>query len=220
MAKKTAKAKSVVKKTVTIKAKPPTKKVAAVKKAVPKPVAKTTPKPVAKVGKSNAKGGVSKRAVTPAVKVVVATKRPLKMAVDKKGLGSLKEALIKMRERLTGQISALADDSLKYVDDASSEDRTDDFDRELALNLVSSEHDSVFEIDAALRRIEDGSYGICDGCECVIEKPRLLALPFARMCMKCQSEQEKGRSRFRPFGDTIAQGVEQTPETVEQEETE
>ncbi|MEI8122958.1 MAG: hypothetical protein WCI20_13000, partial [bacterium] len=126
MAKKTGKAKSVVKKTVTIKAKPPTRKVAALKKAVPKPVAKTAPKPVDKVRKSAARGGVSKRTVTPAVKVVVAKKRPLKVAVDKKGLKSLKEALIKMRERLTGQISALADDSLKYVDDASSEDRTDD----------------------------------------------------------------------------------------------
>jgi len=212
MANKTAKTKIVVKKTVQAKAKAPVKKAVVVRKIAHKAAAKAV-KPVAKVP-------APKRAVPSPAKTPVAPKRPLKPAVDKKGLAGLKDALIKMRDRLTGQISALADDSLKYVDDASSEDRTDDFDRELALNLVSSEHDSVFEIDAALRRIEDGTYGICDGCGCVIEKPRLLALPFARMCMKCQSEQEKGRSRFRPFGDTIAQGVEQTPETVEQEETE
>ncbi|MEI6516847.1 MAG: TraR/DksA family transcriptional regulator, partial [bacterium] len=132
----------------------------------------------------------------------------------------LKDALIKMRDRLTGQITALSDDSLKYIDDASSEDRTDDFDREFALNLVSSEHDSVFEINSALRRIEDGVYGVCDSCSCQVEKPRLHALPFARMCVKCQSEQEKGRSRFRPFGESLAQGVEQAAEVVEAEETE
>jgi len=125
-----------------------------------------------------------------------------------------------MRDRLTGQITALADDSLKYIDDASSEDRTDDFDREFALNLVSSEHDSVFEINNALRRIEEGVYGICDACSCPIEKPRLQALPFARMCIKCQSEQEKGRTRFRPFGESLAQGVEPLAEAVEAEETE
>ena len=125
-----------------------------------------------------------------------------------------------MRDRVTGQVTALSDDSLKYIDDASSEDRTDDFDREFALNLVSSEHDSIFEINNALRRIEEGIYGVCDSCSCQIEKPRLHALPFARMCIKCQSEQERGRSRFRPFGDTLAQGVEQTPEVSETEETE
>jgi len=144
----------------------------------------------------------------------------MKSNIDKKSLENLKEALIKMRDRLTGQITALSDDSLKYIDDASSEDRTDDFDREFALNLVSSEHDAIFEINGALRRIEEGHYGLCDGCGCPMEKSRLQALPFARMCVKCQSEQEKGRTRFRPFGDTLAQGVEQTPEVVETEEAE
>jgi RNA polymerase-binding transcription factor DksA len=147
--------------------------------------------------------------------------RPVrKSPLDAKVLAQLKDVLIKMRDRLTGQISSQSDDSLKYVDDTSSEDRTDDFDKEFALNLVSSEHDSVFEINNALRRIAEGTYGYCDGCSCAIEKPRLQALPFARMCIRCQSEQEKGRSRFRPFGDTLAQGVEQTPEVSEPEESE
>jgi DnaK suppressor protein len=202
MATKTVKAKKVAKKPVPAKAK------AAVKKSAPakKPAAKAkTVKPVAKV--------VSK--VKP-----VEVKPVVKSKVDKKSLDALKDALIKMRDRLTGQVTALSDDSLKYIDDASSEDRTDDFDREFALNLVSSEHDSIFEINNALRRIEEGIYGVCDSCSCQIEKPRLHALPFARMCVKCQSEQERGRTRFRPFGDTLAQGVEQTPEVVETEETE
>ena len=212
MATKSVQKKNVAKKPVaaTVKApakgvKPVAKKTVSASKATAKPVAK----PVAKV-------------VKPVAKVVPkpVAKPQVKSQVDKKSLLILKDVLIKMRDRLTGQITALADDSLKYIDDASSEDRTDDFDREFALNLVSSEHDSVFEINSALRRIEDGIYGVCDSCSCQIEKPRLHALPFARMCIKCQSEQEKGRSRFRPFGESLAQGVEPTTEVVESEESE
>lgn len=216
MATKTVKSKTVVKKPVVVtKVKAPAKKIVPVKK----PAAKAKPvKPVAKVV-PKAKPAPSKPAPSkPASKAVA--NPVVKSKVDKKSLDTLKDILIKMRDRLTGQVTALSDDSLKYIDDASSEDRTDDFDREFALNLVSSEHDSIFEINNALRRIEEGIYGVCDSCSCQIEKPRLHALPFARMCIKCQSEQERGRSRFRPFGDTLAQGVEQTPEVSEQEESE
>ncbi len=214
MAKKTIQKKTVTKKSVTAKAKAPTKavKTPVVKKAVSisskKPV-----KPVVKASKP-----VAKVVVKPIVKMIMKPK--VKSQVDKKSLKFLKDVLIKMRDRLTGQISALSNDSLKYIDDASSEDRTDDFDREFALNLVSSEHDSIFEIEGALRRIEEGIYGVCDSCSCQIEKPRLHALPFCRMCIKCQSEQEKGRSRFRPFGETLAQGVEPVAEVAETEEAE
>jgi RNA polymerase-binding transcription factor DksA len=223
MAKKTIQKKTVAKKQVAAKAKVPAKTVkgkAPVKKTVH--VASKTPvKPVVKVSKPVAKPVakvVSKIVAKPIARMVVKPK--VKSQVDKKSLKFLKDVLIKMRDRLTGQISALSNDSLKYIDDASSEDRTDDFDREFALNLVSSEHDSVFEIEGALRRIEEGVYGVCDSCSCQIEKPRLHALPFCRMCIKCQSEQEKGRSRFRPFGETLAQGVEPTAEVVETEEAE
>jgi DnaK suppressor protein len=182
--------------------------------------AKPTPK-VAKEVKPAAK--VVKHAKPVANAPVVSKAKPVvrKSHVDSKSLARIQEMLIKMRDRLTGQITALSDDTLKYVDDSSSEDRTDDFDREFALNLVSTEQDSVFEIDNALRRIKDGAYGSCDYCGCAIEKARLQALPFARMCVKCQSAQEKGRVRFRPFGEALELGVEQeTPEVVEPEENE
>ncbi|MEI6564004.1 MAG: TraR/DksA C4-type zinc finger protein [bacterium] len=236
MANKTKKTSKAVKKRVAAKSKAVTKVVTlAPKKAhdARKTAARSTSKikaskPVAgKVSKSvpinrskplaikvfkSAIGKVAAKKVEPPIR----RKSPL----DQKMLQLLKDAMIKMRDRLTGQISAQSDDSLKYVDDTSSEDRTDDFDKEFALNMVSSEHDSLFEIDNALRRIAEHNYGFCDGCNCAIEKPRLQALPFARMCIRCQSEQEKGRTRFRPFGDTLAQGVEQAPEVVEQEEAE
>ena len=160
-----------------------------------------------------AKPAPAKPAAKPPVKVA-------KGALARKELEQFKGMLVKLRERITGQISSLADDSLKYIDDSSSEDRTDDFDREFALNLVSTEHDALFDIDDALRRIEAGSYGTCNSCGAAIEKVRLQALPFARMCVRCQSEVERGRTRFRPFGDTLSQGAERNAEAADAEEVE
>jgi len=148
--------------------------------------------------------------------------RVLGQAVAAEPTGRVREepSFVRMRERITGQINAIANDSLRYVDDSSSEDRTDDFDREFALNLVSTEHDALYEIDDALRRVRDASYGRCDGCGCAIEKKRFDALPFARMCIKCQSDMERGQSRYRPFGETLSQHSEQAAETAEAEESE
>ena len=54
---------------------------------------------------------------------------------------------------------------------------TDNFDREFALSLVSSEQDGLYEVEAALKRLEAGSFGLCDMCEKPIARPRLEAVP-------------------------------------------
>ena len=46
---------------------------------------------------------------------------------------------------------------------------------------------------ANLREIDEGTYGICQSCESLIRKQRLLALPFARNCLDCQAAQERRR---------------------------
>ena len=51
----------------------------------------------------------------------------------------------------------------------------------------------------ALRRLEEGTYGVCGECHKVIEKARIKALPFVRMCIRCQSESEKGKTKYRPL---------------------
>ena len=203
----------------TVKTKAAKKPAAVVPKTSERKAAKPAAKKPAAPAKSSAKAAPAKPAPAKAAPAKPA-KPAAKCILDQKTLQQVKDTLIKTRERLSGQMLALADDSLKYIDDTSSEDRTDDFDREFALNLVSSEHDAVFEIDNALRRMAEGTYGICDMCGCALEKARLMALPFARMCVKCQSDSERGRSRFRPFGESLAQGVEPTPEPSEAEETE
>ena len=122
-----------------------------------------------------------------------------KRGLTPKQCEDLRTLLVGMRERLEGQIEALRGESLKRDDEVNSvEDGTDAFDRQFALELASNEYEAVFEIDDALRRLEEGSYGACESCACTIEVPRLKALPFVRNCIACQSEVEKRRGLFRP----------------------
>lgn len=102
-----------------------------------------------------------------------------------------RKALLALRDRVTGQISFLSDDAGR-TDEVPLEDRTDEFDREFALSLVSTEQDALYEIDEALRRIDGGRYGLCESCEGIIESNRLRALPFARNCLGCQADLENG----------------------------
>lgn len=117
----------------------------------------------------------------------------------------LREKLVRLRERITGQINFLAADNLSRtqkdaeVDFRSEEQGTDNFDRDFALNRVSLEQDIVFEIDEALNRIQIGTYGACESCGGPIEKARIVALPYSRMCVGCQSKLETGRKKFRSF---------------------
>lgn len=113
--------------------------------------------------------------------------------------------LLELRERVTGEIISINRDSLSQNDrDPSLSDQgTDTFDREFALNQLSNEQDVLFEIDEAIRRIESGTYGICEKYEKPINIERLEALPYVRYSIQAQSELEKGRTTYRPFGSTI-----------------
>ncbi|MEI6631829.1 MAG: TraR/DksA family transcriptional regulator, partial [bacterium] len=68
---------------------------------------------------------------------------------------------------------------------------TDTYDREFSLGLASSERELLYELDDALKKIEDGSFGICEQCKSLITKTRLKAIPQARFCVKCQEKKEK-----------------------------
>ena len=66
------------------------------------------------------------------------------------------------------------------------------FDQELTLSLLGSENDALDQIEAAIERIEDGTYGQCEECGRKIAKPRLEAIPYTARCVRCASEQEEG----------------------------
>jgi len=201
--KKSAVAKPAAKKTVK---KPAPAKAPAKKAPVKKTPAKKTPeKKVVFKKPLKKKTPVKKNLPKPREKAapgvdefspVQIGKTPFKAAELKK----FKELLLELRERITGERTSLLNDSLRQEKDASLSDQgTETFDQEFALNLASSEQDTLFEIEEALRRIENKTYGICEISGQPIEPARLMALPHTRFSVKAQSELEKGRIRYRPF---------------------
>jgi len=72
---------------------------------------------------------------------------------------------------------------------------TDTFDRDFALSLVSNEQEALSEVQAAIKRIRDGTYGVCELTGKPISRDRLLAVPFTRYSTEAQKELEKTRHR-------------------------
>lgn len=142
-------------------------------------------------------------AKTPA-KVVEAPAKTLKLS--KEAIAKYKSLLLNLRDHLIDGVNFLASDNLKRSHrDATGElsgyslhmadAGTDNFDREFALSLVSSEQEAIYEIEEALKRLEGSTYGLCEMCEKPVRKERLEAVPFARLCVHCQSNVEKDRRR-------------------------
>ena len=128
-----------------------------------------------------------------------------KLHLSKAQKNKYTELLTRLHEKISKQIAFLATDSLNKTDnDEPRDDVTDDFDRDFALSLLTSEHDVLFEINQALQRISEQTYGRCEHCGCSISATRLEAIPFARMCISCQATAEKDKSRFQPLGSTIS----------------
>ena len=76
---------------------------------------------------------------------------------------------------------------------------SDAYDRDFALSLLSKEQDAVQEIEVALQRIKEGTYGICEISGKKIPQARLEAMPIARLTVECQSqwERENPHRKFR-----------------------
>jgi RNA polymerase-binding protein DksA len=100
--------------------------------------------------------------------------------------------LLSKREQLAGQIAILKNDAVAGSDSANwEEDGTDAFDREFAFKMAGSSNDLLKQIDEALRRIEEETYGQCETCAGRIGRDRIRALPFCKTCIDCQAESEK-----------------------------
>ena len=116
--------------------------------------------------------------------------------------------LLDLRTHLTEGIERHSEETLKRSakDDAGdlsaygqhmADAGTDTFDRDFALSMVASEQEALSEIDAAMKRINDGSYGICEITQKPIAKERLLAVPFTRHSAEAQKDLERNRHRSR-----------------------
>lgn len=122
--------------------------------------------------------------------------------MQRKDFKIFEEKLISLKERVLRELGRLESDTLgksqkDFSGDLSgyslhmADAGTDTFDREFTLGLASNQQQFLYEIDEALKRIEDKTYGECQSCNKDIPVRRLKALPFAKFCIKCQEEIEK-----------------------------
>lgn len=107
--------------------------------------------------------------------------------------------LLAKRIEILGNVICLEDETLrKQRSDLSSlpihmaDMGTDNYEQSLSLELLDSERKVITEIDHALQRIEEGTYGICEVGGETIPKQRLEAIPWARLCVACAGLVEKG----------------------------
>jgi RNA polymerase-binding transcription factor DksA len=116
-----------------------------------------------------------------------------------------KEKLLALKDTLLDSMNGVAKDSLRARAEGSeasafgmhqADAGSDAYDRDFALSLLSQEQDSLYEIDEALKRIENGTYGVCEMSGKAIPHARLEALPFTRYTVECQAELEK-RNRLQ-----------------------
>ncbi|HOO93265.1 MAG TPA: TraR/DksA C4-type zinc finger protein, partial [Opitutales bacterium] len=127
--------------------------------------------------------------------------------------------LIELRKQVLNGLDLHMQDTLKRSSKDDSGDLssygqhladagTDAFDRDFALSLVSSEKEALHEIEKAIQRIFDGTYGICSITGKPISKERLKAVPFTRFSVEGQQEFERSRKRNIQRGGVFAEGVE------------
>lgn len=191
---KSSKKKTTKKKT----AKKATKKTTSPKRVASGKKTMKTKKKTAK--KKTAKKGTAKkpavRKTVPAAKKTVAKKvKTTRGILTPAELRECRNMLLHKRALIAGDLSKMEMQALRASEQDSSVDNmadygTDNYEQDFTLGLIENVEGVILDIDDALERIDDGIYGICEDCGCAIPKARLKALPYARNCVKCQSERE------------------------------
>lgn len=117
-----------------------------------------------------------------------------------------KERLLALRDGMLDSMAGVAKDNLRSRAEGSeasafgmhqADAGSDAYDRDFALSLLSQEQDALYEIEEALKRIDSGTYGVCEMSGKQIPHARLEAIPFARFTVECQSQIEKQRKATR-----------------------
>lgn len=126
----------------------------------------------------------------------------MRKKLNKKELSNFKNLILARKEEMLEGIKHVSEDALKKSQKDAAGDisgytyhmadvATDTYDREFSLSLASNEREALYELDDALKRIEDGTFGICEECKNLIAKNRLKAVLHARLCIKCKEKKEK-----------------------------
>ena len=126
--------------------------------------------------------------------------------VNARQLAQFRKMLLELKEKLTSNIGHLQDGALKTagetVDELSdvpaeqmAEKGSDNFARDLMIRVLQDSDAELCDVNVALEKIDAGTYGLCEHCLSPIPKKRLMALPFARLCIQCRHEEERRESR-------------------------
>jgi RNA polymerase-binding protein DksA len=121
--------------------------------------------------------------------------------INQQEKGKIRAALLDERQRLLGDVNRLQEDNIKRsvreTSGALSGDPSENVDEEnsrsFSMAIAANKQEALQEIDAALDRIDEGTYGLCEFCGEKIPQKRILAKPSARTCLKCAEQIEAER---------------------------
>ena len=115
-----------------------------------------------------------------------------------------RDRLLDIRARLRGDVTSMAHAALRKSGAEGAESSSmpihmaelgsDNFEQEFTLGLMEAEEDTLGLIEAALERIDGGSFGRCVECDGAITKARLNAIPYTPVCIKCAEQRENHRN--------------------------
>ncbi|MDZ4289912.1 MAG: TraR/DksA C4-type zinc finger protein [Prosthecobacter sp.] len=209
----------------------------------PAPAKKEAPKSASALAKAAARAPFSKAG--PMVKITnvrrtsriedegITIETPKKPVLPAAFLKKQRHRLVELRDAYLNSAEGVANESLRKGSDGGDSSAfgmhqadagSDAYDKDFALSLLAKEQDAIYEINEALKRIDIGTYGLCEMSGKVISEERLEALPFTRFTVACQErlEREQMGGRWnRPvrslFG--LDEAAEDSDDEREEEET-
>jgi DnaK suppressor protein len=114
-----------------------------------------------------------------------------------------RETLQGLRARLRGDLDRMTDEALRRDNNGGTGNLSnvplhmadlgsDNYDQEFTLGLIENEQTTLELVNEALRRMAEGTFGLCAECSEPISKPRLQAIPYAKHCIQCARKLENG----------------------------
>jgi DnaK suppressor protein len=192
-------AKRSSRKTPATSSKATAKKAAARRSGAPKASAKkaTTKKATAAKRSTTKRQGATRKTATRRR----STRRPT--ALDAKAIAKIRAQLEEERRSLAAEMAELEEESFRGtqseitgevgIDEDFADAGSATFDREQALSIANNIRDLIDQVDRALSRIDEGTYGSCERCGRPIEAARLRALPRTLLCTDCKRREERAR---------------------------
>jgi len=137
---------------------------------------------------------VAAKKLAPAKIEVELVKKPLKSLLNKKEMEPYRLMLLDLKQKLIKDVLMNQEAGNESLDGEvldSADLASDSYDKDVANSLSETERARLVAVEAALDRVKHGSYGMCESCGKPIPLARLKVLPFAKLCVQCQQDEEK-----------------------------